>query len=481
MKVLFVVREHPFTGLGGVSVYCRDLFPALTDRAVEVGVLYPERRDWRFHPYLQPSTRDGVTHFVLVNSPIDPGESLYHPRQDSSQAAVEALVRSCVQRYRPDIVHLQTLQGYPGSIVPIVRNLRIPTVAMLHDFWPLCPRVLLFRPDGTACAGPGGGHNCVQFCAVPRPWTRRFYRFGSRLPDGWCQKAFEAAKGVYQRFARRNASESMWEVVSPPLSHTDGHLLEQLAARETALIQALGNADELLAISRSVKLVFVAHGSAEERIRILPTALAFDGITWRPRRAQGTSVRFGFLGRVVPVKGAHVFAQAARGVSSERARFLLFGPATAEVRRSLQDLAGETPLVFRGTYSRTDLPAVLDQVDVVVVPPIAREPLGLTTLEAQAAGVPVIGARIGGIPEYINDGENGFLFDPGNAASLREKMQRIIDDPSLVAMLSSRTSPAASFRAHVDALIDIYSAAIEKGRANGQTLFSAWSRREVLR
>ena len=55
----------------------------------------------------------------------------------------------------------------------------------------------------------------------------------------------------------------------------------------------------------------------------------------------------------------------------------------------------------------------------------------LTLVEAMSQGVPVVASRIGGIPEIIEDGVTGLLFEPGNAADLAEKMLRLWRDPEL--------------------------------------------------
>ena len=51
----------------------------------------------------------------------------------------------------------------------------------------------------------------------------------------------------------------------------------------------------------------------------------------------------------------------------------------------------------------------------------------MVVLEAMAAGVPVVGSRVEGVPEAIDDGINGLLAHPGDAADLAEKLQQVID------------------------------------------------------
>src|SRR5262245_27839661 len=59
------------------------------------------------------------------------------------------------------------------------------------------------------------------------------------------------------------------------------------------------------------------------------------------------------------------------------------------------------------------------------------EAAGLVNIEAQASGLPVIASDIGGIPEYVADGQTGFLFPPNSAAELADRVRRLLTDPNL--------------------------------------------------
>jgi glycosyltransferase involved in cell wall biosynthesis len=65
------------------------------------------------------------------------------------------------------------------------------------------------------------------------------------------------------------------------------------------------------------------------------------------------------------------------------------------------------------------------------LPSIWEEPFGIVLLEAMSCGRPVIASRIGGIVDFVTDGDGGLLVEPGNVASLRNAIQRLLDDPPL--------------------------------------------------
>jgi glycosyltransferase involved in cell wall biosynthesis len=84
-----------------------------------------------------------------------------------------------------------------------------------------------------------------------------------------------------------------------------------------------------------------------------------------------------------------------------------------------------------GWISQDKVPELYREVDIVVVPSIWVEPFGITTLEAMASGVPVVGSRIGGIAETLVDGETGLHFEAGNVEQLTLALKRLLDSPDL--------------------------------------------------
>jgi glycosyltransferase involved in cell wall biosynthesis len=80
---------------------------------------------------------------------------------------------------------------------------------------------------------------------------------------------------------------------------------------------------------------------------------------------------------------------------------------------------------------RDDLETVLGATDVVAVPSVRPEPLGLVALEAAAAGVPVVAAAHGGLTEIVRDGETGLLVPPSDQRALAAALRRLADEPEL--------------------------------------------------
>jgi glycosyltransferase involved in cell wall biosynthesis len=142
-------------------------------------------------------------------------------------------------------------------------------------------------------------------------------------------------------------------------------------------------------------------------------------------------------GQVVAVKGIWEYIDAARMLTTAglEATYVVLGDdllGHGETRRRAEERVGELGLggSFRFLGFRRDAPALIPLFDVAAVPSHV-EPLGNATLEAMASGRPVVGSRVGGIPEMIIDNETGFLIEPGNAGSLAGALRRLIEDSAL--------------------------------------------------
>ena len=105
------------------------------------------------------------------------------------------------------------------------------------------------------------------------------------------------------------------------------------------------------------------------------------------------------------------------------------GPLREQLETAVQRQMMDTSIVFMGI--RNDVLELLQVSDIFVLPSIIREGLGVALIEAMAVGLPIIGTDLGGIPEVIEDGENGFLVSPGSSEKLAEALKKLVNDQAL--------------------------------------------------
>jgi glycosyltransferase involved in cell wall biosynthesis len=160
-----------------------------------------------------------------------------------------------------------------------------------------------------------------------------------------------------------------------------------------------------------------------------------------PRKPPEGPMRFGFIGVHDPVKGLDTLASAAhRLVNDQNVRFVIAGSAKSDYSKSLPQKFPCENTKFLGWTKPEDF---FPQIDVLVVPSLFREPFGRVVIEAFAQGVPVIGARSGGIPESIDPGKDGYLFDPGDDKALAAEIASMAAKPEAIPALSHAALEAA--------------------------------------
>jgi glycosyltransferase involved in cell wall biosynthesis len=134
---------------------------------------------------------------------------------------------------------------------------------------------------------------------------------------------------------------------------------------------------------------------------------------------------------LIPQKGIQYLLEAAPQVlaSQPDAWFVIVGEGAylPELKRIAFDLGVEERVKFTGV--RSDVPVFLALADVVAVPSVWHEPAGLIVLEAMASARPVVATASGGIPEYVVDGETGFLVELRNAQQLASALTSVLADP----------------------------------------------------
>jgi glycosyltransferase involved in cell wall biosynthesis len=128
------------------------------------------------------------------------------------------------------------------------------------------------------------------------------------------------------------------------------------------------------------------------------------------------------LGRINVEKGVGTLLEACQKLPSAGWNLLIAGKEASEVD-NMRGLAAGLPIEFLGFVPARQL---LDEIDILIVPSIWAEPLPRTILEAYAAGVPVIGANSGGIPDLIGIDNIEWLFPPGDAGALAAAMRTAI-------------------------------------------------------
>jgi glycosyltransferase involved in cell wall biosynthesis len=382
-------------------------------------------------PFMRRWSRRGVTYHELVNAPIAQhwSRGTRRPLQDLDEPGSERRFAEVLARRRPEIVHFQHLAGVPSSLPAIARTAGARTVMTLEDYQPLCPTLKLYDSHGQICLRHEVGPECARCCRdapgdaahlVEQTVRHELVAAKARVP-GLRRVSFgragHAVGGVPARAART-------EPGGPAPA-------EAYQRRREQNLRRLDGIDVLIAQSPRVAEIYRALGVRNPSLRSMQLTLPhIERLTPRRLDAPPARVTFATLnGAASAAKGARLLLEAARALAGEPYRLLVLGHVDEGVRAELVSLE---EVELRGEYTTRELDTLLDEVDVGLVPSVWEEAYGYVGPELLAKGIPVIGNAIGGIPEYVRDGETGWLNRSCSAAELAAHMRAALRAPEEV-------------------------------------------------
>jgi glycosyltransferase involved in cell wall biosynthesis len=322
-----------------------------------------------------------------------------------------------------EVVHFHnTFPLASPAVLAVASKIRVPTVMTLHNYRLICPSATLFR-EGKVC------EDCVS-SFLPFPAVMHSCYRGSRL-----QSAAVATMSTIHKVLHT------WE----------------------------RNVDLFITPSEFLRQSLVRSGMPESRIEVRSNAVPHPSALEAERGDD-----FLFVGRLVDYKGVAALLNAWEGRPDlPHLRIVGGGEMEHLVREAA---AANSNIDYLGEMSHDDVYREMRKARALVVPSIWYETQGLTILEAFACGLPVIGSRIGAIPEAVIDGQTGLLFEPDAHQELVARVEWALGHRAEMeamgaeaeALFHRRYSPEAS----ISRLLALYDQVLNGGRS-GSALVAA--------
>lgn len=360
-RIVHIIHGSPPESMGGTGLYVRALAAAQAEAGHQVAILSPNPGS----PTAQHPSKDGVEHWAIQTDAV-------RKWTDTWDGSFEPWLRWCSD-WKPSVVHFHHLSGWP---LKMIEATPCRTVLTLHDYAIPCARGQLVREDLSRCEGPSVSE-CTR-CLGPALRTHPLLSKAAQL-----LKPF------------------------PALTHLGksvvGHTRDQddrVASRAEAAQSAIDAVDVLLAPSRDLIERMTRYGfrSPEETtLPLLQQAVAHPEPNTGP-------VRFLYASSIIPTKGPdrlfQAFLRAGEGgqlsIAGHAPRFDSHPTFAAD----LEQAARKHPNIhWLGPIEPEDVPDLMAQHDVLVLPSIWPENSPLVVREATAAGLSVIVSALGGAGE----------------------------------------------------------------------------------
>lgn len=327
-------------------------------------------------------------------------------------------IRDLLSEHTFDIAHIHNYHHQiTTSILPDLHR-HMPIVQTLHDYKPICPNYRLYRDrDGQPC------RDCLPH--------NYYHAIRHRCHKGSLAKSLAVSLQCYVDFA----------------------------LKRDRLI------DHYIAPSNFMRDLMIEAAIDPAKVSVLENSIGTHELS--PDRESRHF--FIYFGRLVPEKGVDIALRAFQSVP-EPFRLIVVGdgPARTDLEQLRETLSCRDRIEFQPHVPQDRLFPLLEQAWASLHPSRWYENCPLSILEAQERGVPVIAARIGGIPELVSD-DDGLLFNPADVSDLAEKMVRMGTDKKLRGKLAVGSRMRAERRSRPEQtgerLVALYGRVINAWRA----------------
>ena len=428
MRILHAIHDFLPRHRAGSEIYACDLACEQSKRH-DVFVLSAEYDPSTAHGTLRWRQYNGLTVIEIVNNwEFSRFEETY------ASERVNAQLRHVLAATSPDVLHVHNLLNLSFDLPRLARARGIATVATLHDYTLVCA-------SGGQRVHVGDAHVCDTIDTARCARCFNESAFSRQLAAGLVIGRGPGRIGG--RLARRLNELAPQLAVRAARAVDRGRVGQADIHRRLAYARhVLDTVDLFVAPSESIGDEFVRLGVPADRIEVSDYGFAISPGRAPARRTPAGPLRIGFVGTLVWHKGVHVLLEAVRAL---RGAFEVHIHGDTNVFpqyvAGLRQAATGTAVTFHGGFERERAAEIYAALDVLVVPSLWPENSPLVIHEAFIHGVPVVAARVGGVPGLVRDGIDGLLYEPFSADALCRCLQRLVSDRALTDALA-RQAPA---------------------------------------
>lgn len=327
-------------------------------------------------------------------------------------------LRALIEAHRPDVAHLHNIyHQLSPSIIHELKRANIPIVLTAHDYKLVCPNYKLYQHN-KVCEQCKGHH--YYHCLTNK-----------------CSKDSTMASAV--------------NTVEMYLHH---------------FMKSYEQIDCILTPSQFLKNKFIEFGYSKDRIEHIYNFV--DLSAYEP--TFNYEPYFVCFGRVSEEKGIFTLLKAMREVKKGKLLIIGDGPKLEEAKQYAA-IAELDHVEFLGYQTGETLKSLIANSQFVTINSEWYENNPMSVIESMALGKAIVGSAIGGIPELIDDGKNGYLYEAGNEKVLAAQLNRMLDHPEQAEVFGKVSYEKAqqlfSEKEHYRHFMDIIDTVMKKYRKEG--------------
>lgn len=405
MKVCHISTGFPLSYQGGITNYVRSLAQSQSDEGNEVWVLCgQDGNEYSYHRY------------NYLSNKIEP---LKLRKMEDKDALNE--VRIFFEEHQFDIIHIHMMLDMDWNLYEIIKPYKY--IVSLHDYFFLCPRIQMLKHNNELCTRYEREkcEKCISWFNTVRLFNGIEYRINNKL--GWKKFRFPEIK------------QHMTDI------------------RYNKFKMLLENAEMLLPVSNRVEEIFKDSG-IQGKYKVMHIG-NITADTFVPSFSFDTTKQkfdIVMLGSLSYLKGGDLLLKLAKLLNRNKFNFHFYGRSN-----SYKKYIDECGIIDHGPYEQKQLSKILENMDFGLVLSVWEDNGPQVVMEMLNNHVPVIGTRLGGIPDFVDDNHNGILFNPFSEKEFDDLVNRLnslsADD---VFRMKQNIKPTTTTKEHFEDMKKVY-------------------------
>lgn len=327
-------------------------------------------------------------------------------------------IEKIIKKEMPDLIHIHMILDVDRRLYKILQKYNIKYIVSLHDYNMLCPRIQMFR-DGKPCECVSDKcRKCAYFIEQTFVLNKIF-------------KMFKLNKNI----GKLNSSKFL------DIYNENKKLLEDSRL--------------LLPVSEKVKEIYIKSNiSGNYHVLHIGNVTAERFEKYKKREVnKDAKIKITMLGNFSKIKGGEEFLKICDRLPHDRFEFYFLGRSSDKEKIVM----AEHGIIDKGEYKQSELNIILKDYDLGCVLSIWEDNAPQVVMELLNNNIPVIGTRMGGIPDFIKDGVNGFLYNPYSTKEFDKLIETLKNlDKEKVEIMKTRVERTKTPEEHYEELAKIY-------------------------
>lgn len=404
MKVLLVNKFHYLKG--GSEKYYFELAKLLRERGHEVAF---------FSMQNEKNIKTDCKEYFVENIDLNSNNKLKALDVIYSKNNKEKMLQ-VIEEFKPDIIHVNNFQRQlSSSIITIAKKKKIPVVFTAHDLQAICPNITMLDSNNNICSAcmKGKYTNCIKKACIK---------------DSKLKSLLGALEGYFYR-------------------------INKIYTKKI---------DYIITPSNFLKEKLIEDGIPQEKIETLYNFIDVEEYN-KPTKDEGYAL---YCGRLSKEKGILNLIEAFSKIDVGTLYIAGDGPEKEKIENTIKEKKLDKRIKLLGMLEKEEMKLYISNAKFVVVPSIWYENCPFSIIESLTMGKPVIGSNIGGIPELVQNGENGFTYEYSNIIELARKMKELFTNEEIVKKLGVNAKinakKAYAKDTYYDKIIKIYNGLCNK-------------------